>query len=71
MTYVEEPLLGGRLTDHVWLGVLSAAFSRDLIEEVVDVTGHTNLTALSPESQAHGHAAGATLIATMISQANF
>jgi hypothetical protein len=30
---------GGRLTDHVSLGVLSAAFSRDLIEEVLGVTG--------------------------------
>lgn len=31
--------MGGRLTDHISLGVLSAAFSRDLIDEVVDVTG--------------------------------
>jgi Insertion element 4 transposase N-terminal len=30
---------GGRLTDHVSLGVLSAAFSRDLIDEVVEVAG--------------------------------
>jgi hypothetical protein len=30
---------GGRLTDHVSLGVLSAAFSRDLIEEVIGETG--------------------------------
>jgi hypothetical protein len=30
---------GGRLTDHVLLGVLSAAFSRDLIEEVIDAAG--------------------------------
>jgi Insertion element 4 transposase N-terminal len=33
-----EPL-GGRLADHISLGVLSAAFSRDLIEEVIDATG--------------------------------
>jgi hypothetical protein len=33
-----EPL-GGRLTDHIALGVLSAAFSRDLIDEVIEVTG--------------------------------
>jgi hypothetical protein len=31
--------MSGRLTDHVSLGVLSAAFSRDLIDEVIDVTG--------------------------------
>jgi hypothetical protein len=31
--------LGGRLTDHICLGVLAAAFSRDLIDEVVEVTG--------------------------------
>ncbi|MBF8190130.1 transposase domain-containing protein [Nonomuraea sp. K274] len=31
--------MGGRLTDHISLGVLAAAFSRDLIEEVVDATG--------------------------------
>jgi hypothetical protein len=31
--------LGGRLTDHICLGVLSAAFSRDLIDEVIEVTG--------------------------------
>jgi Insertion element 4 transposase N-terminal/Transposase DDE domain len=31
--------LSGRLTDHVSLGVLSAAFSRDLIDEVIGVTG--------------------------------
>ena len=30
---------GGRLTDHISLGVLSAAFSRDLIEEVIATTG--------------------------------
>jgi hypothetical protein len=34
----QEPL-GGRLTDHISLGVLSAAFSRDLIEEVIGATG--------------------------------
>lgn len=31
--------MGGWLTDHIGLGVLSAAFSRDLIEEVVETTG--------------------------------
>jgi hypothetical protein len=31
--------LGGRLTDHVSLGVLASAFSRDLIDEVIGVTG--------------------------------
>lgn len=31
--------MGGRLTDHISLGVLAAAFSRDLVEEVVDATG--------------------------------
>jgi hypothetical protein len=30
---------GGRLTDHISLGVLSAAFSRDLIEEVIGAAG--------------------------------
>jgi Insertion element 4 transposase N-terminal len=34
----QEPA-GGRLTDHISLGVLSAAFSRDLIEEVIAATG--------------------------------
>jgi hypothetical protein len=38
VTGAQEPL-GGRLTDHIALGVLSAAFSRDLIEEVIGVTG--------------------------------
>ena len=38
MTGAPEPL-SGRLTDHISLGVLSAAFSRDLIEEVLGVTG--------------------------------
>lgn len=38
MTGAQEPP-GGRLTDHISLGVLSAAFSRDLIEEVLGVTG--------------------------------
>ena len=38
MTGALEPP-GGRLTDHISLGVLSAAFSRDLIEEVLGVTG--------------------------------
>ena len=31
--------MGGRLTDHLSLGVLAAAFPRDLIEEVLDWTG--------------------------------
>ncbi|MEU4235684.1 IS4 family transposase, partial [Nonomuraea sp. NPDC026600] len=39
MSGAQEPLIGGRLTDHISLGVLAAAFSRDLIEEVVDATG--------------------------------
>lgn len=30
---------GGRLTDHIELGVLARAFPRDLLEEVLDVTG--------------------------------
>ena len=30
---------GRRLTDHISLGVLSAAFSRDLIEEVIGAAG--------------------------------
>ena len=30
---------GGRLTDHIGLGVLSARFGRDLIEELVNATG--------------------------------
>jgi len=38
VTGAPEPL-SGRLTDHISLGVLSAAFSRDLIEEVLGVTG--------------------------------
>jgi hypothetical protein len=38
VTGAQEPP-GGRLTDHISLGVLSAAFSRDLIEEVLGVTG--------------------------------
>ena len=38
MTGAPEPP-GGRLTDHISLGVLSAAFSRDLIDEVLGVTG--------------------------------
>jgi len=38
VTGAQEPL-GGRLTDHIALGVLSAAFSRDLIEEVIAATG--------------------------------
>ena len=38
MAGAQEPL-GGRLTDHIALGVLSAAFCRDLIEEVVGATG--------------------------------
>jgi Insertion element 4 transposase N-terminal len=38
VTAAPEPL-SGRLTDHISLGVLSAAFSRDLIEEVLGVTG--------------------------------
>ena len=38
MTGAPEPP-GGRLTDQISLGVLSAAFSRDLIEEVLGVTG--------------------------------
>jgi hypothetical protein len=33
-----EPSVGGRLTDHISLGVLAAAFSRDLIDEVIDTT---------------------------------
>ncbi|MEV4105986.1 IS4 family transposase [Nonomuraea sp. NPDC049649] len=39
MAGAQEPSVGGRLTDHISLGVLAAAFSRDLIEEVVDATG--------------------------------
>jgi hypothetical protein len=35
---LQEPR-GGRLTDHIALGVLSAAFPRDLIDEVIEVTG--------------------------------
>jgi hypothetical protein len=35
----QESPLGGRLTDHICLGVLSAAFSRDLIDEVINTTG--------------------------------
>ncbi len=38
VTGAPEPL-SGRLTDHISLGVLSAVFSRDLIEEVLGVTG--------------------------------
>ena len=38
MAGAQEPP-GGRLTDHISLGVLSAAFSRDLIEEVIAATG--------------------------------
>ena len=38
MARAQEPP-GGRLTDHISLGVLSAAFSRDLIEEVIAATG--------------------------------
>jgi hypothetical protein len=34
-----EDRSGGRLTDHIGLGVLSARFGRDLLEEVVDRTG--------------------------------
>jgi hypothetical protein len=34
-----EIRLGGRLTDHIGLGVLSARFGRDLLEEVVNDTG--------------------------------
>ena len=30
---------GGRLTDHIELGILARAFPRDLLEEVLDVTG--------------------------------
>lgn len=30
---------GGRLTDHIELGVLARAFPRDLLDEVLDVTG--------------------------------
>src|SRR3954452_10083212 len=33
------PPMGGRLTDQISLAVLTAAFSRDLIEEVVAATG--------------------------------
>lgn len=37
---MESPLLSrGRLTDHIGLGVLSARFDRDLIEEVLNRTG--------------------------------
>lgn len=39
MAGAHESPVGGRLTDHISLGVLAAAFSRDLIEEVVDATG--------------------------------
>ena len=38
MAGAREPL-GGRLADHISLGVLSAAFSRDLIEEVIAAAG--------------------------------
>jgi hypothetical protein len=36
---VESSRLQGRLTDHIGLGVVSARFSRDLLEEVLNRTG--------------------------------
>lgn len=38
MAEARESSPSGRLTDHISLGVLAAAFSRDLIEEVIDAT---------------------------------
>jgi hypothetical protein len=35
----ESPLPSGRLIDHIGLGVLSARFDRDLLEEVINRTG--------------------------------
>ena len=35
----DEQVSDGRLTDHIGLGVLSARFGRDLVEEVINDTG--------------------------------
>ena len=51
---------GGRLTDHVGLGVLSARFDRDLLEEVLNRTGRREKR--SRRLPAHVLACGATLV---------